>query len=141
MPVVDIYCRSAAWDDNTLEAQEAACRKLAEQMGLTVGNVYAEIAPGSTLERQQLTLLRKRYLAGEIRDVIIQNPERLSRSAVHQAILMSEMDEHDIHPHCVDVKVDHTLKILRELLHLMADVEREKRDNPFAVLTIDQDRD
>ena len=89
--IVDIYCRSASQDGNTLAAQESACRQFAKDAGFTVGEVYAEIASGVSLEREQLALLRKRYLAGEIQGVVVCTLDRLSRSAPDLLALQEEM--------------------------------------------------
>src|SRR5260370_33502046 len=136
MTVVDIYCRNAAEDGNTLTEQEAACRKFAEDAGLTIGMVYTEIGSGLNLEREQLTRLRRRYLAGEIQGVVIYARERLSRSLLHHVILREEMDNHDLTLYCVDEHSDETAtgRLLRTVLAFMAEVEQEKRNDPLAML-------
>lgn len=138
MTIIDIYCRNAAEDGNTLDSQEAACRQFAEEAGLTIGMVYTEIASGASLEREQLTHLRRRYLAGEIQGVVICARERLSRSLVHYVMLREEMGAHDVTLYCVDEQSDETAtgRLLKTVLAFMAEVEvEEKRNDPFMMLT------
>lgn len=134
--IVDIYCRNAAEDGNTLDSQEAACRQFAEEAGLTIGMVYTEIASGVSLEREQLTRLRRRYLAGETQGVVICARERLSRSLVHYVMLREEMDTHDVTLYCVDEHSDETAtgRLLKTVLAFMAKVEQEKRNDPLMML-------
>jgi site-specific DNA recombinase len=134
--IVDIYCRNAVEDGNRLAEQEAACRKFAEEAGLTIGMVFAEIASGVSLEREQLTRLRRRYLAGEIQGVVILARERLSRSLAHYVILREEMDNHDVTLYCVEEQSDETAtgRMLRAVLTFMAEVEQEKQTDPLSIL-------
>ncbi len=99
--LVDIYCRSAAEDGNTLAAQEAACRQFAEDAGFRVGMVYAEIASGMRLEREKLALLRTRYTGGEIQGVVVMMLDRLSRHVPDFLLLQEEMRAHTVTLHCV----------------------------------------
>jgi DNA invertase Pin-like site-specific DNA recombinase len=94
--LVDIYCRSAAEDGNTLEAQKAACRQFAKDAGLTVGMVYTEIASGASLKREKLALLRARYTDGVVQGVVVMTLERLSRHAPDLLTLREEMKEHSV---------------------------------------------
>lgn len=134
--LVDIYCRRAVQDGNTLAAQETACRQFAKDAGLKVGMVHAEIAFGRNLEREQLTLLRKRYLAGEIQGVIVYTPEQLSRSQVHSAILREEMENHDIALYYAEETLEDALtgKFLQMVLEFLAGVEREKLKDRIRIM-------
>lgn len=140
MAIVDIYCRNAAEDGNTLDEQEAACRQFAEKMGLTIGMVYAEIASGVSLEREQLTLLRRRYVIGETQGVIIYVRERLSRSLIHYVMLREEMDAHSVTLYCVDEHSNETAtgRLVKTVLAFMAEVEAEKRNDPLTMLASPQ---
>ena len=138
--VVDIYCRNAAEDGNTLAEQEAACRQFAEAAGLTIGMVFTEIASGVSLEREQLTRLRRRYLAGEIQGVVICARERLSRSLIHYVMLREEMNAHDVTLYCIDEHSDETAtgRLIKTVLTFMAEVEQEKRNDPLTMLASHQ---
>lgn len=97
--IVDIYCRSAAEDGNTLDAQEAACREFAAANGLTVGMVFKEITSGFTIQRAKLERLRQRY--EEINGIIILRLTCLSRNTVDLLTLQQEMVEHNVTLYCV----------------------------------------
>src|SRR5712692_5677917 len=103
--VVDIYCRVSTdpQEDNTsLDEQEAAGREYCRENGLIVGMVHREVFSGYQYrEREKLELMRNRYRSGLIQGVVIRTLDRLSRSQVHNAILMEEMEHHEIALHCV----------------------------------------
>lgn len=134
--IVDIYCRVAVDEpdnfvesSNSLDAQEEACRQYCAENGLTIGMVYQEVFSGIQYrERPMLTKLRMRYRYGETLGVIVTTLNRLSRSQVHLAILMGEMEQYNVTFHTVKEKLDTTLtgKLIREVVALTAEVEREK---------------
>src|SRR5712692_11137707 len=103
--VVDIYCRVSTdpQEDNTsLDEQEAAGREYCRANGLIVGMVHREVWSGYEYrEREKLELMRNRYRDGLIQGVVIRTLDRLSRSQVHNAILMEEMEHYEIALHCV----------------------------------------
>lgn len=107
---VDIYCRVSTdqQEDNTsLDEQEDIGRKYCADNGLIVGIVHRETFSGYVYrEREKLGLLRERYATGKIQGVVIRTLDRLSRSQVHNAILMEEMDHHSITLHCVKESID-----------------------------------
>jgi DNA invertase Pin-like site-specific DNA recombinase len=125
--VVDIYCRSAAEDGNTLAAQEATCRQFAKDAGFTVGMVYAEIASGMRLERESLALLRTHYTAGGIQGVVIVTLDRLSRNAADLLTVQAEMMEHHVTLHCVEEAVGqfYPAIIARTMSNALASQERD----------------
>lgn len=130
--IVDLYCRvpTDIQEDNTsLDEQEAAGRQYCREYGLTVGLVHREVWSGYQYrEREQLTLMRERYCEGKIQGVVIRTLDRLSRSQVHNAILMEEMEHHKTMLHCVKEKIDDTPmgKFTRMILSFVAEMEREK---------------
>lgn len=132
MAIVDIYCRVSTdiQEDNTsLEEQEAVGRKYCRERGLIVGLVHREVWTGYQYrEREQLSLMRERYREGKIQGVVIRNLDRLSRSQVHNAILMEEMEHHKVTLHCVKETIDDTSmgKFIRMILAFTAEMEREK---------------
>ena len=72
--------------------------------------------------------MRERYRDGKIQGVVIRTLDRLSRSQVHNAILMEEMEHHKITLHCVKEAIDDTPmgKFTRMILSFVAEMEREK---------------
>ena len=72
--------------------------------------------------------MRERYREGKIQGVVIRTLDRLSRSQVHNAILMEEMEHHAITLHCVKEAIDDTPmgKFTRMILSFVAEMEREK---------------
>ena len=71
-------------------AQNRECAKLA---GEGQWQVFAdEGISGETLNRPALEKLRQRIEAGEIREVICLDPDRLSRKLLHQLLLTEEWD-------------------------------------------------
>jgi site-specific DNA recombinase len=130
--VVDIYCRVSTdpQEDNTsLDEQEAAGRAYCAEHGYIVGMVHREVFSGYMYrEREKLSLMRERYREGKIQGVVIRTLDRLSRSQVHNAILMEEMEHHKVALHCVKEKIDDTPmgKFTRMILSFVAEMEREK---------------
>jgi site-specific DNA recombinase len=81
--IADVYVRvSGPYDERTasLDSQEEACRKLIEQNGFTVGQVFVERKTGKYLhQRGELSKLRKRIEAGEISCVAFYDIDRFTR--------------------------------------------------------------
>ncbi len=129
-PVVDIYCRTATDDPETrtkLEQQEAACRAYCQRQALPIGLTHAEVASVSTYrEREQLTRLRRRIRDGHIQGVVVTSLDRLSRSHVHLAILLGEMEAYGVTLHCVSEQPDIMSKLVRTIYEFVIEVEREK---------------
>lgn len=130
--IVDIYCRVSTDDqeENTsLDEQEAVGRTYCQEHGLIVGLVHREVWTGYQYrERERLSLIRERYREGKIQGVVIRTLDRLSRSQVHNAILMEEMEHYKITLHCVREVIDDTPmgKFTRMILSFVAEMEREK---------------
>ena len=129
---VDIYCRVSTdpQEDNTsLDEQEAAGRAYCDDNGLYVGTVHREVYSGYQYrEREQLSLMRKRYLSGEIQGVVIRTFDRLSRKEVHFGILLEEMEHNGIEFYCVKEVLEDTIigRITRMFLGFLAEWEWEK---------------
>lgn len=132
MQTVDIYARVSTddqEDNSSLDEQERACREYCQQNELEVGIVHREVWSGYQYrERQKLDLMRSRYRDGIIQGVVIRTLDRLSRSQVHNAILMEEMEHHQVALHCVKETIDDTPmgKFIRMVLAFVAEMEREK---------------
>jgi len=130
--VVDLYCRVSTdpQEDNTsLDEQEAVSRQFCQDNGLIIGMVHREVFSGYQYrERAKLDLMRTRYRDGLIQGVVIRTLDRLSRSQVHNAILMEEMEHHGITLYCIKENIDDTPmgKFIRMVLAFVAEMEREK---------------
>ncbi len=130
--VVDIYCRVSTdpqEDNSSLDEQEAVSRQFCRENGLIVGMVHREVFSGYQYrEREKLDLMRSRYGDGLIQGVVIRTLDRLSRSQVHNAILMEEMEHHGVTLYCIKENIDDTPmgKFIRMVLAFVAEMEREK---------------
>src|SRR5712692_7940215 len=130
--VVDIYCRVSTdpQEDNTsLDEQEAAGREYCLEHGYIVGMVHREVFSGYMYrEREKLDLMRRRYREGKIQGVVTRTLDRLSRSQVHNAILMEEMEHHNVTLYCVKENIDDTPmgKFIRMVLAFVAEMQRDK---------------
>jgi site-specific DNA recombinase len=132
MTTVDLYCRVSTdpQEDNTsLDEQEAVGREYCRDSGLIIGMVHREVFSGYQYrERDELSLMRSRYQNGKIQGVVCRTLDRLSRSQVHNAILMEEMEHYGVVLHCVKENIDDTPmgKFIRMVLAFVAEMEREK---------------
>jgi len=130
--IVDIYCRVSTdpQEDNTsLDEQEAVSREYCRANGLIVGLVHRETFTGYQYrERKGLSDMRERYQNGRIKGVVIRTLDRLSRSQVHNAILMEEMEHYNTTLYCVKENIDDTPmgRFSRMVLAFVAEMEREK---------------
>ena len=130
--VVDIYCRVSTdpqEDNSSLDEQDTVGRAYCEANGLIIGMVHREVFSGYQYrERDMLDLMRQRYRAGDIQGVVIRTLDRLSRSQVHNAILMEEMEHHGVTLYCIKEAIDDTPmgKFIRMVLAFVAEMEREK---------------
>ncbi len=131
-PIVDIYCRVSTdpQEDNTsLDEQEASSREYCRMNGLIIGQVFREVFSGYQYrERKELETMRARYRDGKTQGVVTRTLDRLSRSQVHNAILMEEMEHYGVTLHCVKENIDDTPmgKFIRMVLAFVAEMEREK---------------
>ncbi|WP_236601694.1 recombinase family protein [Ktedonobacter sp. SOSP1-52] len=112
-----------------MDEQESVGRAYCQEHGLVVGLVHREVWSGYQYrEREKLGIIRERYREGKIQGVVIRTLDRLSRSQVHNAILMEEMEHHKITLHCVKEAIDDTPmgRFTRMILSFVAEMEREK---------------
>lgn len=131
--IVDIYCRVSTdpQEDNTsLAEQEAAGRAYCRENGLTVGLVHKEVWSGFEYrERKDLSTMRERYREGKIQGVVVRTLDRLSRSQVHNAVLMEEMEHYGITLYSAKENLNEEGsmgKFIRMVLAFVAEMEREK---------------
>ncbi|HVB21922.1 MAG TPA: recombinase family protein [Ktedonobacteraceae bacterium] len=130
--IIDIYCRVSTEDqedNSSLDEQESSGRKYCAEHSLIVGMVHREVYSGYQYrERKKLSLLRERYREGKVQGVVIRTLDRLSRSQVHNAILMEEMEHYEVALYCVKEDIDDTPmgKFIRMVLAFVAEMEREK---------------
>jgi len=132
LAIVDIYCRVSTdgqEENSSFDEQERAGREFCQENGLTIGLVHREVFSGYQYrERAKLDLMRQRYREGKIQGVVIRNLDRLSRNQVHNAILMEEMEHHEVVLYCVKENIDDTPmgKFIRMVLAFVGEMEREK---------------
>ena len=130
-PIIAIYCRTAGRSDDYIgfEKQELACRQYCAVNGLIVSNVYREVFSGHQYrERPLLQQLRMHCRDGSIQGIVVYSLDRLSRSPVHLAILLEEMEKYHVTLYVATEKVEETImgRFLLMLLIFLADMEREK---------------
>jgi site-specific DNA recombinase len=132
--VVDGYCRISTdpQEENTsLDEQERSIRQYCADNGLVVGQIHRETFTGYKYrERAKLSLVRERYRDGKIQGIVVRTFDRLSRAQAHAAILLEEMEYHNVSFHCVMEPVNTEDKALeqfvRMVLAFIAEIEREK---------------
>lgn len=131
--IVDIYCRVSTdpqENNSSLDEQEQSGRAFCAENNLIVGQVHRETFSGYVYrERPKLTLMRERYREGKIQGVVIRTLDRLSRSQIHNAILMEEMEHHKVMLYSVKENLnaeDSVGKFIRMILSFVAEMEREK---------------
>lgn len=94
--IVDIYCRTATEDIDTLtrlQGQERSCRAYLEADRLSIGMVHTEIGSGATMNRPLLRVLQGRYRSGIIQGVIVTHLYRLARTLTLTADLIREIEQ------------------------------------------------
>src|SRR5579872_2207398 len=90
-----VYCRvsTKGQEENgtSLDSQETACVKHAEQLGFTIGRVTREVYSGGELyNRPKLAQDRADIRAGQFQALITYALDRLSRDPIHLEILAEE---------------------------------------------------
>jgi site-specific DNA recombinase len=89
-----IYCRVSTDDQEkegtSLTTQLEACLKYCHDKGYTVVKSFSETYSGTTLDRPQLTQLRRRVAAGEVQVIVIYCLDRITRDPTHGVILTQE---------------------------------------------------
>ena len=87
----------------SLDAQVAACVKLAESLGRMIGpeDGLTEVASCASLDRPQLNKMRLMAATGEFDVLFVYSPDRLSRNPVDLLMLMGEFASHGVEVHFV----------------------------------------
>ena len=110
-----IYVRTAvrsATHDQSLAAQEQACRSYAAARGWHVGEVFAdEGTSGTQRDRPGMNRLLTAVRDGVVERMLIARPDRLSRSYTDIKAIVDEMDAHGVD--CVSVEQPGDLRALR----------------------------
>jgi site-specific DNA recombinase len=128
-----IYCRVSTKgqeDDGTsLDSQEQACRRHAEQLGYTVGRVTREVYTGAELwDRPKLAQDRADLKAGQFQALIVYAIDRLSRDPVHIALIAEECERSGVELAFVAEPLDSSPEgaLIRYVKGYAAKIEREK---------------
>jgi site-specific DNA recombinase len=116
-------------DGTSLDTQEAACRRYAEEHGYRVFEdlVFRETYSGGELtNRPKLTALRRVNRDRQIDAVIFYAIDRLTRDQAHLGVFVSETDEHDVELLCVTEKFEDSpvRRFIRNALAFKAELER-----------------
>jgi len=130
-----LYCRVSTTDQEregtSLETQEAACRRYAEEHGYSVSeaHVYRETFTGAEFhDRPRLSDVRAILRARDIDVVVAYAVDRLSRDQVHIWLLLDELDRAGARLEMVTEAFDDspTGKFLLSARAFAAEVERQK---------------
>lgn len=125
-----VSTRAQKEDGTSLASQVERCRAFAEAKGYHIpdGMVLAEDWPGATLDRPFLENLRGMVRRREVQAVICYSVDRLSRVAVHVAILAEEADRAGVELLFVTEPLENSPEgqLIRYVRGYAAQVEREK---------------
>ena len=96
-----IYCRVSTKgqeeDGTSLDSQEAACIEHAKSLGFIDWRVTREVFTGAELhDRPQLSRDRNDLKSGRFQALIAYSTDRLSRKAVHVAMIADDCQRHGI---------------------------------------------
>lgn len=89
-----IYTRvstDAQEENYSLPSQLVACRRYAEQHGMTVVAELSDVMSGAMLDRPSLTQVRDLLRAGAAEALIVFSSDRLSRAVAHMLLLRDEL--------------------------------------------------
>jgi site-specific DNA recombinase len=128
-----IYCRVSTGHQETegtsLESQEVACRKQAQELGYEVARVYHEVYSGAELfDRPELTRLRQDIRTGEYQAVLVFVVDRITRKQGTIGYLLLEFEKAGVELISVLDPLDTSLegRLLLSVKEYMAEAEREK---------------
>jgi site-specific DNA recombinase len=128
-----IYVRVSGEADTrtaSLETQESACRKLAEEKGYLVTAVFTERQSGKKLwEREELTQARDMIKSRQAQALVVYDTDRLSRGGqAHTWLVVEEIYIHGAELLCVIEPFDNTPegRLLMSVRAYRAEVERIK---------------
>ena len=115
-------------DGTSLDTQQRACVKFANDNGWTIEGRIRDTASGFTLDRRGIEEIRRQADEGSIDVVLSYALDRLSRKQTHVAILVEEMEEHGVCLSFVTEKFEDTAtgQLLRSVKAFAAEFEREK---------------
>ncbi len=115
-------------DGTSLDTQERACVKYAEDRGWSVVACIRDTASGATLERQGITRVRDILRRGEADRVIAYAVDRLSREQNHVGILLDELQQAGATFELVTESFENTAvgKLMLSVHAFAAEFEREK---------------
>lgn len=91
-----IYCRTSTVEQKgSLDAQEAACRALCQQLGVSVHAVYVEHASGGLSTRLQLARALEDLRMGRADTLVFHRWDRLARDAAKSAHIIRQALDND----------------------------------------------
>lgn len=111
-----LYARVSTEDQEregtSLQSQEEACRKYAEEQDYEVPDAYLikEVYSGLTLDRPELTQLRSWVSNKEVDGVVVYSTDRLSRDPLHLLLLAEEIEKKGVKLHFVTEPLDNTME-------------------------------
>lgn len=128
--VIYVRVSTDGQEDNTsLETQEAACRRHAQERGYSVQAIYKDVHSGYDLwERPQVRLMLETIRSRQTGAVICYALDRLSRKQTHTAILVDECERAGVALHFVTEEFEQSAvgNFIRSAKAFAAELEREK---------------
>ena len=115
--------------EGTIASQQEALREFAAAKGYTIVAEYTDDGySGAKLQRPGLDRLRDALQTGDFYVVLFHSPGRLSRTALHQALVIEELDRAHVQPEFLNFAVDDSpeSKMLFGMQGLFAEYERVK---------------
>jgi site-specific DNA recombinase len=116
-------------DGTSLESQEAACIEHAQSLGFTSWRVTREVYTGAELyDRPLLSRDRADLKSGQFQALIAYSTDRLSRKAVHIAMIAEDCQRHGVALIFVTEPLDNSPvgQLIAYVQGFAADIEREK---------------
>src|SRR6185437_4003085 len=114
-------------EGSSLDVQVENCTGHAQSQHMAVVEMFREVFTGSLYrERPLLTKLRQMAQRKEFDVLLINTFDRLSRSQIHLAVLIDEMEHLGIRVECIKENFDDTPtgQFMRNVLGFVAEVER-----------------
>lgn len=100
-------------EGTSLESQEVACRKYAQEYGYQVDDYYviSEVYSGlKLLERPGINQVRNWVRDSEVDGVVIYSTDRLSRDPLHLLLVVEEFDKKGIQLHFITEPLDNSME-------------------------------